>query len=107
MKKILLEFGACSVLGFKADSDMNDPRKMNETQVLNQIDSFIKILRKRKKNKFLFYSGVFLLALRTINITTIPITTALIITVVMIIMGSIFSSTILTNLLPLPPIKSL
>lgn len=31
------------------DSDMNDPRKMNETQVLNQIESFIEILRKRKK----------------------------------------------------------
>ncbi|MFX1454858.1 MAG: 2-hydroxyacyl-CoA dehydratase subunit D [Promethearchaeota archaeon] len=30
-------------------SDMNDPRKMNETQVLNQIESFIEILRKRKK----------------------------------------------------------
>ncbi|MHA2038455.1 MAG: 2-hydroxyacyl-CoA dehydratase subunit D [Promethearchaeota archaeon] len=29
-------------------SDMNDPRKMNETQVLNQIESFIEILRKRK-----------------------------------------------------------
>ena len=31
------------------DADMNDPRKMNETQVLNQIESFIEILRKRKK----------------------------------------------------------
>ena len=31
------------------DSDMNDPRKMNEIQVLNQIESFIEILRKRKK----------------------------------------------------------
>ena len=30
-------------------SDMNDPRKMNETQVLNQIESFIEILRKRKR----------------------------------------------------------
>ncbi len=30
-------------------SDMNDPRKMNETQVLNQIESFIEILRERKK----------------------------------------------------------
>ncbi|MFW9946722.1 MAG: 2-hydroxyacyl-CoA dehydratase subunit D [Candidatus Odinarchaeota archaeon] len=30
-------------------SDMNDPRKMNETQVINQIESFIEILRKRKK----------------------------------------------------------
>ncbi|MFX1373475.1 MAG: 2-hydroxyacyl-CoA dehydratase subunit D [Promethearchaeota archaeon] len=30
-------------------SDMNDPRKMNETQVLNQIESFIEILQKRKK----------------------------------------------------------
>jgi len=25
------------------------PRKMNETQVLNQIESFIEILRKRKR----------------------------------------------------------
>lgn len=30
-------------------SDMNDPRKMNETQVINQIESFIEILHKRKK----------------------------------------------------------
>jgi len=30
-------------------SDMNDPRKMNETQVLNQIESFIEILRKSKR----------------------------------------------------------
>ncbi|MFX1587245.1 MAG: 2-hydroxyacyl-CoA dehydratase subunit D [Promethearchaeota archaeon] len=30
-------------------SDMNDPRKMNETQIINQIESFIEILRKRKK----------------------------------------------------------
>ena len=30
-------------------SDMNDPRKMNETQVLNQIESFIEILQKRKR----------------------------------------------------------
>ncbi|MFX1499901.1 MAG: 2-hydroxyacyl-CoA dehydratase subunit D [Promethearchaeota archaeon] len=30
-------------------SDMNDPRKMNETQVLNQIESFMEILQKRKK----------------------------------------------------------
>lgn len=30
-------------------SDMNDPRKMNDTQVLNQIESFIEILRERKK----------------------------------------------------------
>ncbi|MCK4285500.1 MAG: 2-hydroxyacyl-CoA dehydratase [Candidatus Lokiarchaeota archaeon] len=30
-------------------SDMNDPRKMNETQVLNQIESFFEILRKRKR----------------------------------------------------------
>ncbi|MFW9781860.1 MAG: 2-hydroxyacyl-CoA dehydratase subunit D [Candidatus Heimdallarchaeota archaeon] len=30
-------------------SDMNDPRKMNETQLINQIESFIEILRKRKK----------------------------------------------------------
>ena len=30
-------------------SDMNDPRKMNETQALNQIESFIELLRKRKK----------------------------------------------------------
>ena len=31
------------------DADMNDPRKLNETQVLNKIESFIEILRKRKK----------------------------------------------------------
>lgn len=31
------------------DADMNDPRKLNETQVTNQIESFIEILRKRKK----------------------------------------------------------
>lgn len=31
------------------DSDMNDPRKMSETQVLNKIESFIEILRERKK----------------------------------------------------------
>jgi benzoyl-CoA reductase/2-hydroxyglutaryl-CoA dehydratase subunit BcrC/BadD/HgdB len=30
-------------------ADMNDPRKMNEIQVLNQIESFIEILRERKK----------------------------------------------------------
>ncbi len=30
-------------------SDMNDPRKMNNTQVLNQIESFIEILRQRKR----------------------------------------------------------
>ncbi|MHA2431281.1 MAG: 2-hydroxyacyl-CoA dehydratase subunit D [Promethearchaeota archaeon] len=30
-------------------SDMNDPRKMNDAQVINQIESFIEILRKRKK----------------------------------------------------------
>jgi len=30
-------------------SDMNDPRKLNETQVVNQIESFIEILRQRKK----------------------------------------------------------
>ena len=30
-------------------SDMNDPRKLNETQVINQIESFIEILRQRKK----------------------------------------------------------
>ena len=30
-------------------SDMNDPRKMNDTQVLNQIETFIEILRKRKR----------------------------------------------------------
>ncbi len=31
------------------DSDQNDPRKFNEVQVTNQIESFIEILRKRKK----------------------------------------------------------
>ena len=31
------------------DADMNDPRKLNETQTLNQIESFIEILRQRKK----------------------------------------------------------
>ncbi len=31
------------------DADMNDPRKLNETQVLNKIESFIEILKKRKK----------------------------------------------------------
>ncbi|MFX1385513.1 MAG: 2-hydroxyacyl-CoA dehydratase subunit D [Promethearchaeota archaeon] len=31
------------------DADMNDPRKLNETQVLNKIESFIEILRERKK----------------------------------------------------------
>jgi benzoyl-CoA reductase/2-hydroxyglutaryl-CoA dehydratase subunit BcrC/BadD/HgdB len=30
--------------------DMNDPRKLNELQVSNQIESFIEILRQRKKN---------------------------------------------------------
>jgi len=30
------------------DADMNDPRKFNETQITNQIESFIEILRKRK-----------------------------------------------------------
>ena len=30
-------------------ADMNDPRKLNELQVTNQIESFIEILRKRKK----------------------------------------------------------
>ena len=30
-------------------SDMNDPRKMNSVQILNQMESFIEILRKRKK----------------------------------------------------------
>jgi benzoyl-CoA reductase/2-hydroxyglutaryl-CoA dehydratase subunit BcrC/BadD/HgdB len=30
-------------------SDMNDPRKFNETQVTNQIESFIEVLEKRKK----------------------------------------------------------
>ena len=32
------------------DADMNDPRKLNETQVTNQIESFIELLRERKKN---------------------------------------------------------
>ena len=31
------------------DADMNDPRKLNETQVINKIESFIEILRERKK----------------------------------------------------------
>jgi benzoyl-CoA reductase/2-hydroxyglutaryl-CoA dehydratase subunit BcrC/BadD/HgdB len=31
------------------DADMNDPRKLNETQVTNKIESFIEILRERKK----------------------------------------------------------
>jgi benzoyl-CoA reductase/2-hydroxyglutaryl-CoA dehydratase subunit BcrC/BadD/HgdB len=31
------------------EADMNDPRKMNETQALNQLESFIEVLRKRKK----------------------------------------------------------
>ena len=30
-------------------ADMNDPRKLNETQVTNQIESFIEILRQRKR----------------------------------------------------------
>ena len=30
-------------------ADMNDPRKLNELQVSNQIESFIEILKKRKK----------------------------------------------------------
>ncbi|MFX1288692.1 MAG: 2-hydroxyacyl-CoA dehydratase subunit D [Promethearchaeota archaeon] len=30
-------------------ADMNDPRKLNELQVTNQIESFIEILKKRKK----------------------------------------------------------
>ncbi len=31
-------------------ADMNDPRKLNDIQVSNQIESFIEILRQRKKN---------------------------------------------------------
>ncbi|MFX0077211.1 MAG: 2-hydroxyacyl-CoA dehydratase subunit D [Candidatus Hermodarchaeota archaeon] len=31
------------------DADMNDPRKLNDVQVLNKIESFIEILRERKK----------------------------------------------------------
>jgi len=31
-------------------ADMNDPRKLNDVQVSNQIESFIEILRQRKKN---------------------------------------------------------
>jgi len=31
-------------------ADMNDPRKFNDIQVSNQIESFIEILRQRKKN---------------------------------------------------------
>ncbi len=30
-------------------ADMNDPRKLNEVQVTNQIESFVEILRQRKK----------------------------------------------------------
>ena len=30
-------------------ADMNDPRKLNDLQVTNQIESFIEILRQRKK----------------------------------------------------------
>ena len=32
------------------DADMNDPRKFNEEQTTNKIESFIEILKKRKKN---------------------------------------------------------
>lgn len=32
------------------DSDMNDPRKFAENQVINRIESFIEILEERKKN---------------------------------------------------------
>ncbi len=32
------------------DADMNDPRKLNETQTINKIESFIEILEERKKN---------------------------------------------------------
>ncbi len=31
------------------DADQNDPRKLNEVQVSNQIESFIELLRKKKK----------------------------------------------------------
>ena len=31
-------------------SGMNDPRKLNETHTLNQIESFIEILRQRNKS---------------------------------------------------------
>jgi benzoyl-CoA reductase/2-hydroxyglutaryl-CoA dehydratase subunit BcrC/BadD/HgdB len=31
-------------------SDMNDPRKFNEAQITNQIESFLEILRKQKKS---------------------------------------------------------
>ncbi|MFX1375979.1 MAG: 2-hydroxyacyl-CoA dehydratase subunit D [Promethearchaeota archaeon] len=31
------------------DADMNDPRKFNEQQITNKIESFIEILKKRKK----------------------------------------------------------
>ena len=31
------------------DADMNDPRKFNEEQISNKIESFIEILRERKK----------------------------------------------------------
>ncbi len=47
LKRKLMEEADIPTLAI--DSDMNDPRKMNETQVLNQIESFIEILRKRKK----------------------------------------------------------
>ena len=45
-RKLMDEAGIPSLV---ITSDMNDPRKMNETQVLNQIESFIEILRTRKK----------------------------------------------------------
>jgi benzoyl-CoA reductase/2-hydroxyglutaryl-CoA dehydratase subunit BcrC/BadD/HgdB len=31
------------------DADMNDPRKFNDAQITNKIESFFEILRKRKR----------------------------------------------------------
>jgi len=31
------------------ESDMNDPRKMNEEQLKNKLESFMEILQKNKK----------------------------------------------------------
>jgi len=31
------------------EADQNDPRKFNEVQITNQIESFIEILKERKK----------------------------------------------------------
>jgi len=47
LKKHLMEDYDISCLVITAD--MNDPRKLNEVQVTNQIESFIEILRQRKR----------------------------------------------------------